>query len=312
MKNTLIIIAGPTGVGKTEISLELAERTGGEIISCDSMQIYEGMDIGSAKADEEERRRVVHHMIDVVTPFDPFTVSDYKEAAEKAIDEILSRGKVPIMVGGTGLYIDAVIKDLSFTEGGNDQKYREAIEVLARTEGNEEVHRMLASVDPEAAEKIHPNNLKRVIRALEVQHVTGKPFSSFKDTGRLNPKYDVHYFYLNKNRKDLYEGIDRRVEIMMDMGLLDEIRRLKASGLDESYVSMKGIGYKEMLSYLDGECSLEEAKDLVKQRSRNYAKRQLTWFRHNEYATELSKDQYSDEEILIILEKYANGWYETR
>lgn len=312
MKNTLIIIAGPTGVGKTEISLELAERTGGEIISCDSMQIYEGMDIGSAKADEEERRRVVHHTIDVVTPFDPFTVSDYKEAAEKAIDEILSRGKVPIMVGGTGLYIDAVIKDLSFTEGGNDQKYREAIEVLARTEGNEEVHRMLASVDPEAAEKIHPNNLKRVIRALEVQHVTGKPFSSFKDTGRLNPKYDVHYFYLNKNRKDLYEGIDRRVEIMMDMGLLDEIRRLKASGLDESYVSMKGIGYKEMLSYLDGECSLEEAKDLVKQRSRNYAKRQLTWFRHNEYATELSKDQYSDEEILIILEKYANGWYETR
>lgn len=312
MKNTLIIIAGPTGVGKTEISLELAERTGGEIISCDSMQIYEGMDIGSAKADEEERRRVVHHMIDVVTPFDPFTVSDYKEAAEKAIDEILSRGKVPIMVGGTGLYIDAVIKDLSFTEGGNDQKYREAMEVLARTEGNEEVHRMLASVDPEAAEKIHPNNLKRVIRALEVQHVTGKPFSSFKDTGRLNPKYDVHYFYLNKNRKDLYEGIDRRVEIMMDMGLLDEIRRLKASGLDESYVSMKGIGYKEMLSYLDGECSLEEAKDLVKQRSRNYAKRQLTWFRHNEYATELSKDQYSDEEILIILEKYANGWYETR
>ncbi len=312
MKNTLIIIAGPTGVGKTEISLELAERTGGEIISCDSMQIYEGMDIGSAKADEEERRRVVHHMIDVVTPFDPFTVSDYKEAAEKAIDEILSRGKVPIMVGGTGLYIDAVIKDLSFTEGGNDQKYREAMEVLARTEGNEEVHRMLASVDPEAAEKIHPNNLKRVIRALEVQHVTGKPFSSFKDTGRLNPKYDVHYFYLNKNRKDLYEGIDRRVEIMMDMGLLDEIRRLKASGLDESYVSMKGIGYKEMLSYLDGECSMEEAKDLVKQRSRNYAKRQLTWFRHNEYATELSKDQYSDEEILIILEKYANGWYETR
>lgn len=312
MKNTLIIIAGPTGVGKTEISLALAERTGGEIISCDSMQIYEGMDIGSAKADEEERRRVVHHMIDVVTPFDPFTVSDYKEAAEKAIDEILSRGKVPIMVGGTGLYIDAVIKDLSFTEGGNDQKYREAMEVLARTEGNEEVHRKLASVDPEAAEKIHPNNLKRVIRALEVQHVTGKPFSSFKDTGRLNPKYDVHYFYLNKNRKDLYEGIDRRVEIMMDMGLLDEIRRLKASGLDESYVSMKGIGYKEMLSYLDGECSLEEAKDLVKQRSRNYAKRQLTWFRHNEYATELSKDQYSDEEILIILEKYANGWYETR
>ena len=309
MKNTLIIIAGPTGVGKTEISLKLAEKAGGEIVSCDSMQIYKGMDIGSAKADKEERDRVVHHMIDVVTPFDSFTVSDYKDAAEKAIDDILSRGKVPIMVGGTGLYIDAVIKDLTFTEGGNDKEYRNALEDLAEKEGNEHVHGMLAAVDPEAAEKIHPNNLKRVIRALEVQHVTGQPFSSFKDSGRLNPKYDVHYFYLNKNRKDLYDGIDKRVEIMMDMGLLDEIRRLKSEGLDDSFVSMKGIGYKEILSYLDGECSLQEAKDLVKQRSRNYAKRQLTWFRHNEYAVELSKDQYSDEEILSILEKHANGWY---
>lgn len=310
MKNTLIIIAGPTGVGKTEISLKLAERLGGEIISCDSMQIYKGMDIGSAKADEIERGRVKHHMIDVVTPFDPYTVSDYKEAAEKAIDQILSRGKVPIMVGGTGLYIDAVIKDLSFTEGGNDKKYREYLEELSETLGKEHVHGMLLAVDPEAGAKIHPNNLKRVIRALEVQHVTGKPFSSFKDTGRLNPKYDVHYFYLNKNRKDLYEVIDKRVDMMMDRGLMDEITRLKAEGLDESYVSMKGIGYKEMLSYLDGHCSLNEAKNLVKQRSRNYAKRQLTWFRHNEYAVELSKDQFSTEEILIILEKHANGWCE--
>lgn len=310
MKNTLLIIAGPTGVGKTEISLKLAERADGEIVSCDSMQIYKGMDIGSAKADEEERRRVVHHMIDVVTPFDSFTVSDYKEAAEKAIADILSRGKVPIMVGGTGLYIDAVIKDLSFTEGGNDLAYRENLEKLAQTKGKAHVHGLLAVVDPEAAEKIHPNNLKRVIRALEVQHVTGKPFSSFKDTGRLNPKYDVHYFYLNKNREDLYEGIDKRVEIMMDMGLLDEIRRLKAAGLDESYVSMKGIGYKELLSYLDGNCTLEEAKNLIKQLSRNYAKRQLTWFRHNDYAVELNKDQYSDEEILKILEKHVTGWHE--
>ncbi len=309
MKKTLIIIAGPTGVGKTEISLKLAERAGGEIVSCDSMQIYKGMDIGSAKADEDERRRVIHHMIDVVTPFDPFTVSDYKDAAEKAIDDILSRGKVPIMTGGTGLYIDAVIKDLSFTEGGNDIAYRNYLERLSETEGKEHVHGLLSRVDPEAAENIHPNNLKRVIRALEVKHVTGKPFSSFKDKGKLNPKYDVHYFYLNKNRKALYEGIDKRVDIMMDMGLLDEIRRLKASGLDESFVSMKGIGYKEMLSYLDEECTLEEAVNLIKQRSRNYAKRQLTWFRHNEHAVELSKDQYSDEEILSILENHANEWY---
>lgn len=301
--NTLIIIAGPTGVGKTEISLKLAERVHGEIVSCDSMQIYKGMDIGSAKADDEERRRVRHHMIDIITPFDPFTVSNYKVLAEKAIDEILSKGKIPIMVGGTGLYIDAVIKDLSFTEGGNDEAYRQDLEALAEEKGKDFVHELLLKVDPVSAERIHPNNLKRVIRALEVYKVTGKPFSSFKDSNKLNPKYDVQYYYLNKNREDLYKGIDQRVEKMLSMGLIEEIRTLMSQGLTKDFVSMKGIGYKEFISYLEDEISLEEAIDLVKMRSRNYAKRQLTWFRNHDFAQELNKDQLTDDEILEILEK---------
>jgi tRNA dimethylallyltransferase len=305
---TLIIIAGPTGVGKTEISLRLAERVQGEIVSCDSMQVYKGMDIGSAKADEEERRRVVHHLLDVVSPFDPFTVSDYKSLAEKAIDDILSRGRVPILVGGTGLYIDSIIKDLTFTEGGNDENYRMELETLAKTMGKEHVHALLREVDPEAAAKIHHNNLKRVVRALEVFKVTGKPFSSFKDSGQLNPKYDIHYFYLNKSRESLYEGIDSRVEVMLGNGLVAEVVKLKSMGLDRSFVSMQGIGYKEILSHLDGETTLDEAIELIKMRSRNYAKRQLTWFRNHPHAQELSKDALSDEEILLFLEKHANGW----
>lgn len=299
----LIIIAGPTGVGKTEISLQLAERIQGEIVSCDSMQIYKGMDIGSAKADLEETRRVRHHMLDIVTPFDSFTVSNYKVLAEKAIDDILSRGRVPIMVGGTGLYIDAVIKDLSFTEGGNDEAYRKQLMVLAEERGKSYVHGMLQEVDPVSAERIHPNNLKRVIRALEVYNVTGKPFSSFRDSSRPNPKYEIHYFYLNKDRESLYKGIDERVEKMLSMGLLDEVKKLKALGLTKDFVSMKGIGYKEFLSYLDEEMSLEEAIELVKMRSRNYAKRQLTWFRNHDIARELNKDQLTEEEILKIMEE---------
>lgn len=310
MMKTLIIISGPTGVGKTEISLKLAEGVQGEIISCDSMQIYKGMDIGSAKASDAERVRVVHHMIDVVSPFEPFTVSDYKAMAENAIDDILSRGKVPIMVGGTGLYIDAVIKDLTFTEGGSDEKYRREMEALAEEKGREHVHNLLQVVDPVAAARIHPNNLKRVIRALEVLKVSGKPFSSFRDSGKLNPKYDIHYFYLNRSREALYAGIDERVEIMLDRGLLAEVRSLRDMGLDRTFVSMQGIGYKEILSHLEGETTLEEAVELIKMRSRNYAKRQLTWFRNHPHAVELNKDLHSDEEILLFLEKNVNGWNE--
>lgn len=298
----LVILAGPTGVGKTEISLALAERINGEIVSCDSMQIYQGMDIGSAKATLAERERVPHHLIDVISPFDPFTVSDYKNLAEKALDDILARGRVPIMVGGTGLYIDAVIKDLSFTEGGSDEVFRKDMETLAALAGNHAVYEKLQSVDEEAAEKIHPNNLKRVIRALEVYHVTGKPFSSFKDQLKKNPKYDAQYFYLNKDRQMLYEDIDQRVMVMEEAGLLEEVKNLQKLGLHEGYTSMKGIGYKEILAHLDGRMTLEEALELIKKRSRNYAKRQLTWFRHQDMAKELHKQEHSAEEIIKIIE----------
>ena len=298
MNNKLVIIGGPTGVGKTEISLRLAEVLQGEIVSCDSMQIYREMDIGSAKASNYERERIPHHMLDVVTPFDDFTVTDYKEMAERAIDDILSRGKIPIMVGGTGLYIDAVILDLSFTDGGQDSGFREEMTAYALKNGNLVLHEKLREIDPATANNIHPNNVKRVIRALEVFKLTGKPFSSFKDSGKLNPKYDPYYFYLSKDRSALYESINDRVEKMMDAGLLDEIKNLANQGLNQSYMSMQGIGYKEMLSYIQGDLTLDEAKELVKKRSRNYAKRQLTWFRHHPYAKEISKDSFSDDEII--------------
>lgn len=299
----IVIIAGPTGVGKTEISLQVAERLQGEIISCDSMQIYKGMDIGSAKVTKEEMERVPHHLIDVVSPFDAFTVSDYKDLAEEAIHDIHKRGKPAILVGGTGLYIDAVIKNLSFTEGGSDAALRKELEEEARENGPLFLHEKLKKVDFAAATAIHPNNVKRVVRALEVYHLTGRPFSSFRDERGLRKEYEIHYYYLNKDRQKLYEGIDERVEVMMRKGLLEEVTRLQKSGLTSSHVSMQGIGYKEILSYLDGVLSLEGAVDLVKIRSRNYAKRQLTWFRNEKYAEELSKDQYSDEEIIEILEK---------
>ena len=299
----IVIISGPTGVGKTEISLQVAETLQGEIVSCDSMQIYKGMDIGSAKATREEMERVPHHLIDVVSPFDAFTVSDYKDLAEAVIHDIHKRGKPAILVGGTGLYIDAVIKNLSFTEGGSDAVLRKELEEEAKEHGPLFLHEKLKKVDLEAATAIHPNNVKRVVRALEVYHLTGKPFSSFRDERGLRKEYEIHYFYLNKDRKKLYEDIDERVEVMMKRGLLEEVEHLQKSGLNSSYISMQGIGYKEILSYLDGVLSLEGAVDLVKMRSRNYAKRQLTWFRNEKYAEELSKEQYSDEEIIQILEK---------
>ena len=271
------------------------------------MQIYQLMDIGSAKASLEERERIPHHMIDFLSPFDSFTVSQYKDMAEKCIDDIISRGKVPIMVGGTGLYIDAVVKNMSFTEGGTDEGYRLELEKLAKEKGNEHVHHLLSEVDPISAEKIHANNLKKVIRALEVYKITKKPFSDFKDTDEANPKYKISYFYLNKNRESLYNDIDRRVDIMVESGLLEEVKMLREKGLDKSYMSMQGIGYKEILSYLEEQSTFDEAISLIKKRSRNYAKRQLTWFRHSPYAVELNKDELSDAEIMNILEIHANN-----
>lgn len=301
MKPGLIVIAGPTGVGKTEISIRLAGLLGGEIVSCDSMQVYTLMDIGSAKATKEEMQGIPHHMVDIIDPRTPFTVSEYKAMAEKAIDDIIARGKFPIMAGGTGLYIDSVITDMSFAEGSGDPQFRSRMEEVASESGKGEVHRLLMEVDPLSAERIHPNNLKRVIRALEVHHMTGRPFSSFADEGVLNPKYEVRYYYLNRKREALYEAIDKRVLKMLDDGLVDEVRMLKEMGLTKDHQSMQGIGYKEVLDYLDGRKTYDEMVLEIQRHSRNYAKRQLTWFRRKSIAVEIDRDEMSTEEILNLI-----------
>lgn len=299
MKDKILVLAGPTAVGKTELSIRLAKALNGEIVSTDSMQIYKGMDIGSAKITEEEMQGVKHHMLDVVEPDKAFSVADYKDMAEKAIKDILSRGKLPILTGGTGLYINALTCNMNFTESEKDDEYRDELSKLMDEEGPEYVHNMLKEIDPISYETIHPNNRKRVIRALEVYKLTGKPFSSYNAGDDLyKSKYDVHYYVLNMDRAKLYERINKRVEIMYEKGLLDECIKLKKLGYTSSMQSMQGIGYKEVLLYLDGLITLEESMDMVKQGSRNYAKRQLTWFRKDPRAVFLNKDEMSDDEIL--------------
>lgn len=299
MKQKLLVLGGPTAVGKTELSIKLAKELNGEIISADSMQIYKYMDIGSAKITEEEMNGVKHHLIDVIEPDIPFSVADFKEHGEKAIDEILSRGKFPIIAGGTGLYINSLTCNMTFTEAEKDEEYRAYLEGLCEEKGNEYVHNMLKDIDPISYKEIHANNRKRVIRALEVYKLTGKPFSSF-NAGEdfYNSKYDVYYYVLTMNREKLYERINRRVDIMMENGLLDECIKLKEMGYTSDMQSMQGIGYKEILYYLEGKISLEDAVNMIKQGSRNYAKRQLTWFRRDKRCIFLDKDLLTDEEIL--------------
>lgn len=299
MKDKILVLAGPTAVGKTELSIKLAKALNGEIISTDSMQIYKGMDIGSAKITKEEMDGVTHHMIDVVNPDEEFSVADYKEMAEAAIKDIISRGKLPILTGGTGLYINSLTCNMSFTESEKDEGYREELSKLMEEEGTEYVHNMLKEIDPISYESIHPNNRKRVIRALEVYKLTGKPFSSYNVGSDLyNSKYDVYYYVLNMERSKLYERINKRVDIMYEKGLLDECIKLRNLGYTSSMQSMQGIGYKEVLQYLEGDITLEESIDMVKQGSRNYAKRQLTWFRKDPRAIFLNKDEMSDNDIL--------------
>ncbi|WP_195428151.1 tRNA (adenosine(37)-N6)-dimethylallyltransferase MiaA [Clostridium sp. D46t1_190503_E9] len=298
MKEKVLVIAGPTAVGKTDLSIKLAKELNGEIISTDSMQIYKYMDIGSAKITKEEMCGVPHHMIDVVDPSTPFSVADYKEMAQKCIDDIISRGKLPILTGGTGLYINALTCNMNFTEAENDLDYRNELEELAEEHGNEYIHNMLKEIDPISYKEIHYNNRKRVIRALEVYKLTKKPFSSFNAGEEFyNGPYDVSYYVLNMDREKLYNRINLRVDIMMDKGLLEECIKLKEMGYNSSVQSMQGIGYKEIFYYLEGKISIDEAVEMIKQGSRNYAKRQLTWFRRDPRAIFLDKDLFSEEEI---------------
>ena len=275
MKKKILVIGGPTAVGKTELSIDLAKRLNGEIISADSMQIYKYMDIGSAKVSKGEMNGVVHHLIDVVDPSINFSVADYKEQGEKAIKEIISRGKLPIIVGGTGLYINSLTCNMNFTEAEKDEEYRKELDKLANEHGNNYIHEMLKEIDPISYNEIHANNRKRVIRALEVYKLTGNPFSSY-NAGEdfYKSEYDVHYYVLTMDREKLYERINLRVDIMMEKGLLEECIKLKEMGYTSSMQSMQGIGYKEILYYLEGNVKLQEAINMIKQGSRNYAKRQ--------------------------------------
>ncbi|WP_411167655.1 tRNA (adenosine(37)-N6)-dimethylallyltransferase MiaA [Clostridium sp. MB05] len=298
MKDRVLVIAGPTAVGKTDLSIKLAKELNGEIVSTDSMQIYKYMDIGSAKITKEEMCDVKHHMIDVVDPSIPFSVADYKEMAQKCIDDILSRGKLPILAGGTGLYINALTCNMNFTEAENDLEYRNELEKLAESYGNEYIHNMLKEIDPISYKEIHYNNRKRVIRALEVYKLTKKPFSSFNAGEEFyNGPYDVNYYVLNMDREKLYNRINLRVDIMMERGLLDECIKLKEMGYNSSVQSMQGIGYKEIFYYLEHKISLNEAVEMIKQGSRNYAKRQLTWFRRDPRAIFLDKDIITEDDI---------------
>lgn len=299
MKEKLLVIGGPTAVGKTDLSIKLAQKLNGEIVSADSMQIYKYMDIGSAKVTAEEMSVIPHYLIDVITPDISFSVADFKEHGNKALDTIISKGKLPIISGGTGLYINSLTCNMTFTEAEKDEKYRQYLETLAIEKGNEYIHEMLKECDPISYKEIHPNNRKRVIRALEVFKLTNKPFSSY-NAGEdfYNSNYDAYYYVLTMDREKLYNRINMRVDIMMEKGLLEECIKLKDMGYTSDMQSMQGIGYKEILYYLEGKISLYEAVNMIKQGSRNYAKRQLTWFRRDKRCVFIDKDTMDDEEIL--------------
>ena len=296
-KPKLLILGGPTAVGKTALSIELAKRLNGEIISADSMQIYKYMDIGSAKVTAKEMQGIKHYLIDIITPDKAFSVADYKIEGEKAIKEILNKGKLPIIAGGTGLYINALSCNMTFTEAGKDEEYRKELEEYAKEYGKEALHEKLKDIDLKSYEDIHYNNVKRVIRALEVYKLTGKPFNVGEDF--YNSNYDVYYYVLTMDREKLYDRINKRVDIMMEKGLLEECIKLKNLGYTSSMQSIQGIGYKEIFYYLEGNLSLEESINQIKQGSRNYAKRQLTWFRRDKRVKFLDKDILSDEEIIF-------------
>lgn len=311
IKGNLLIISGPTAVGKTQISIELAKKLNGEIISADSMQIYKYMNIGAAKISKEEMQDVPHHLIDIIEPHENFTVADFKEKALTAIDLVNQNKKLPILVGGTGLYIDSILYNHNFTDANKDEEYRKYLEELANSKGKEYVHELLKNIDYSSYVKLHPNNLKRVIRALEVYKVSGKPFSDYEEeSNEYKINYDVHYYVLIMDRERLYDRINKRVDIMLEMGLINEVRALKEKGYTPEMQSMKGIGYKEILYYLNGELTLEDAVEMIKQGSRNYAKRQLTWFRKNPRIKWINKDDfYNDSEIVNYIISDINNEY---
>lgn len=292
----LIVIVGPTAVGKTDVGIKLAKIIDGEVISGDSMQVYREMDIGTAKPSKEEMEGIPHYMIDILNPDQEFSVALFQEKVEGYIKEISQRGKVPVLVGGTGLYVRSVIDHYDFSPVTVEQGLRETLKGEAEQYGSRYLHEKLKKVDPVSADKLHPNDTRRIIRALEVYISSGKPISSFHrlDEKKLPPKYALGYFGLNMDRKKLYKRIEERVDQMIEKGLVEEVERLLAKGYHEGMISMQGIGYKEIISFLRGECSIEDAVELIKRNTRRFAKRQLTWFRRDQRITWIDVENYND------------------
>lgn len=297
----LVILAGPTAVGKTELSIRLAKRINGAIISADSVQVYKYMDIGSAKIMPDEMEGVKHYLIDELDPSDEFNIVRFQQMAKDALKEIYANGQIPIVAGGTGFYIQALLYDIDFTHQDSDEAFRKEMADYAAEYGAEALHEKLKEIDPVSYKTIHANNTKRVIRALEYYRMTGQPISTHNEQEhqKVSP-YNFAYFVLTDDRKHLYDRIDYRVDLMMKKGLVDEVKNLYDMGYHKDMVSMQGLGYKELLSYLDGECSLEEAVYIIKRETRHFAKRQLTWFRRERDVIWLDKAayQYNDQRIL--------------
>lgn len=299
MNNKLVIIAGPTAVGKTKLSIELAKRIGGEIISADSMQVYKGMDIGTAKVSRDEMQGIPHHLIDILDPHEDFNVVEFAKRAKQIVHELHEKDKIPIVVGGTGFYIQSLLYDIDFTENDNDMSFRHALEKEAEEKGPEHLHERLKLVDPEAAESIHPNNVKRVIRALEFYEKSkGKISDHNKEQRAKSSPYEYHYFALTNERNVIYDNIEKRVDLMISEGLIDEVKALLDNGVKRDRVSMQGLGYKEIAAFLDNEITLEDAIYILKRDTRHFAKRQITWLKREPDVVWFDKSKMTDTEIL--------------
>ncbi len=300
MKKPIVVIVGPTAVGKTQISIEVAKKINGEIISADSMQIYKYMDIGTAKPTKEEMQNITHYLIDEIYPDQDFNVALFQQRAFHYIDKILSKGKIPIVVGGTGLYVNSLVHPLDFTESITNWEYRKELNKIAEKNGNVFLHDMLKKVDPKSASQIHPNNRKRIIRALEVYHETGRTMSYYKDQNRNKSiPFQLVYFGLNMERDLLYDRINKRVDIMIESGLIQEVKDLLSKGYHSGLVSMQGLGYKEIIKYLQGQYTYQEAVYILKRDTRRFAKRQITWFKRDDRIMWFKLDEYESKEDVV-------------
>lgn len=301
MKKPLIVLTGPTAVGKTKLSIALAKAVGGEIISADSMQVYKSMDIGSAKIRPEEMDGVPHYLVDVLEPSEEFHIVRFQQMAKEAMEKIYANGHIPILVGGTGFYIQAIVKDIDFTKNEENTEIRAKWEQFAKDHGAEALHEELGKVDPKSAETIPAGNVKRVVRALEFYELSGSPISEHNEEQKAKESpYQFAYFVLNDHRELLYERIEKRIDEMLEEGLIDEVKGLKERGFTKDMVSMQGLGYKEILDYLDGNLTLEEAVYILKRDTRHFAKRQLTWFRREPEVSWIHKYEYGYDDMKIL------------